>query len=785
MTKYYARTRQGSKRFSVAMALAGTCLGGTSWAQEAAVKPDPSDVIQEVVVTAQKRAERLQDVPVSVTVVSGETLQAKGLTNLEAVVSTQPAVFVTKGGPADRLSIRGIGSGDNNPAFEQSVATFVDGIYRGRSRSSQSSFLDVERLEVLKGPQSVYFGNNSVAGVFNIKTRDPGEHWEGYARTLYNFDFDNVTAEAAAGGPITDTLSIRVAGLVQRGDGWLLDESLGYRVPRVRNLAGRATLVWKPTDNFTLNLKAQAERGRQKGGIPLELTSCPPPPPFPSTPTGNCAAALAAGDDVKLNRIRKNDPGAGTDLDAQVYVGTMTYEAKPFTVTSVTGYYHHDYEMRLDVDGTSAFLANFTVPEDFSQFSQELRVASNKNDVFEYAFGGYYEKDTLRAQVYAGINQLSPAVVGPFAPLRPYLPFGQADEFRQNTDTFGLFASGTIHPMEKMDITVGGRQSWIDKDFTIDQFFGTAGVPFGRVTRFPSNLAPLGAALGTGLGLGVVGVRTASRSDVHFSPSVTIGYQFAPDIRGYAKYVNGFKAGGYNALEHTGLPNTLSFEPEYVDAYEAGLKTQFLDRRLTVNVSVFRNDFRGLQQSAAAANANNVGVFPVITNAKGARSQGVELETSFQVDRHLSASFSTTLLDSKYTSFTNAGGSPVDIIEGHRIVDLSGTPTRYAPKYSGNFAINYRGDIGETMYYRISPSVFFTDDFNYSNNNDRFQIQKAYAKYAAEIALGDKNAGWELSLIGKNLTNEAIVTYANGSNGSYLVGAEEPRSISAQLRFTF
>lgn len=764
---------------SLAVVLTGAAIGSSAGAREA----DALDG-NEIVVTAQKRTQSLQDVPVSATVVSGLALQEQGVASIQDATQNVPAVYVSQAGPANMMFIRGVGSGDNNPLFEQSVATFVDGIYRGRSRSTQSSFLDLERVEVLKGPQSVYFGNNSIAGVFNITTANPGDKWEGYVRGLYNFNFDNATVEGAIGGPVSDTLGIRVAGMVQRGDGWLLDKSTDIRIPRVRNYAGRITLQWEPTDALTVNLKAHAEHSRQRGGLASKLVSCPPPPIFPSRSFG-CAGAIAAGDDTSENYVRKQDPDQGIDFDAQSLISTINYDTGPFTITSVTGYYHHKYNLRLDVDAASPYLANFTVPERFSQFSQELRVASNGDNSFDYMFGAYYERDKLRGQIYANYNMFTSMLPGLAPDLAPYLPFGQADDFRQTANIFGVFASVVLRPTDKLDITLAGRQSWVDKRFGINQYFGTATEPFGPIIPFPDAVAPIGSAIGAQLGLGVAGYRAHRRSDEHFSPSVIVGYDFTPEVRGYAKYVNGFKAGGYNGLEHTGLPNTLSFGPEYVDSYEIGLKTQWLNRRLTFNIAAFRSDFEGLQQSAIGDGGVQGGIFPIVKNAKGARSQGIEADTSLRVSSALSVNLSVTYLDSKFTDFKDAGGSPTDIALGNRVIDLSGKRGRYAPKFSGSFNIEYLVEVGQDLRLKLRPEAYFTTRYNISPNNDPMLWQDGFVKLGATVSVSNPAQGWDFSVIGKNLTDRRIMNFHAGSGGSYIIGTEEPWSIAAQLRFDF
>lgn len=742
--------------------------------------------LEEVVVTAQRREERLQDVPVSVSVVSGAQIQARGTGSLEDLAATVPALVVTKGGVANRLSIRGIGSGDNNPLFEQSVATFVDGAYRGRSRASGATFLDLARVEVLKGPQSVYFGNNSIAGVLNIVSRDPGNTVEGDARYLYNFDFDRQTLEAALGGPVSDTLALRVAGIGSRGEGYLVDDGLGgIRVPRVREYAGRATAVWQPLERLTVKLKAQAEKSDQTGGMPIEIAHCPPSPAFPG-PRGACVAALAQGEDVIVNQLRSNSPGQGVDFDSQSLIGTLVYEGSAATLTSITSGYWYDYEQRLDTDGTSLTLSHFTVPEDFSQFSQDFRIETPRDRRLSLAAGAYYQRDRLDGGVFYNFASLSPRLTGPFAALLDYGSFGQVDRYEQSTDTYALYAAATWRPLDDFSLTFGGRQSWVEKDIGLEQSFGYASSSFGAVSALPSaGLQALADTFGTAAGLGVVGNRRGNRSDAHFSPSVTAEYEVTPDVRLYAKYVDGFKAGGFNGIEHTGDPANFSFEPEYVDGYEIGLKTQPFDR-LTVNVAVFRNDFSGLQVSVSQN--TSTGVLNVIANAGGARAQGVEVESRLRISDGLTAGLNLTLLDSFYTDYANAGGSALDIVQGRPIIDLTDQPTRYAPDYSGNFDVNYGMPIGADLQLTLTGNLFFSDSYNFSNNNDPVLEQGSFTRVDAAIALGNRMQGWEVSLIGRNLTDEMVRNFGTNlgqSRGSYLIGTEEPRNVSVQARYKF
>ncbi len=755
---------------------------------QAQTPPQPEPASDEIIVTAQRRVERLQDVPISASVISGADLQKKNMTSLEQLTAETPAVVVTKGGAANRLSIRGVGSGDNNPLFEQSVATFIDNVYQGRSRSNGASFLDIARVEILKGPQSIYFGNNSIAGVLNIVTRDPGDRLEGYARGSYNFDFNAATVEGAVGGPISDTLGIRVAGVATRGNGYIRDEGLGgLRIPRVRSYAGRATLRWQPIEELTWTVKASAEHSRQTGAIADEIAYCPPDPLFTAGATGSCLVALNRGEDVKLNQVRSHSPGQGIDLDTQSYVSTLAYDAGPLELSAITAYSHTKYNQRLDTDGTSATLTHFTTPERFSQFSQEFRIATPRDSWVALDAGAYFNREYIHGGVNYNFTSLNSRLTGAFAALAPLGSFGQYDDYRQRSKTYATYAHLTFRPTEQLTLSVGGRQSWVDKSIVLNQGFGIAANSFGDITPYPdATLQALGDRFGTAAGLGVAAVRSARRLDAHFSPSAVLSYQPTPALNLYAKYTNGFKAGGFNGLEHTGAAAALSFGPEYVDGYEAGIKSQWFNRRLTLNVAVFRNDFSDLQVSASQN--FGVGVVNVIGNAGGARAQGIEVEGRWRITSELTTGLSLTLLDSKYTDYRNAAGNALDVQQGRPFVDLTGTRTRYAPKYSGNYTLDYLAPITSGLKLHLNGNAFFTGKYNFSNNNDPFLAQDAYVRLGAIIGLADADDRWEVSLVGKNLTDKLVRIFGTNlaqSRGSYLIGTDEPRSIAIQANLRF
>jgi iron complex outermembrane receptor protein len=744
--------------------------------------------VQEVVVTAQKRPERLQDVPVSVSVVGGKALQNSAVITLQQMSQQLPGVFVAEAAQGDRLSIRGIGSGDNSPLFDQAVAIFVDGIYHGRSRSIESGFLDVDHIEVLSGPQTTYLGNNAIAGAFNVNSVNPGSHVSGFVRGLYNFDFNDHQLEGAVTVPVSDTLSLRLAAMNEGGDGWIDDVTGGGKIPKTRDNVGRVTVAWEPTSKLNFTLKAETEGGRETGAIPEKEVDCPPPPGyFPAGPAGFCKTLLAGGSyDSSLDNTRAMSPGQGEEYVSNQYSLNSNYDVGPFTLTSVTGYWKYKYFLDLDVDATPAQLFNSSTHERYQQFSEEVRLAS-KPGVIEYLVGAYYQDDRLVGDADYDYSFLTPTLLAKpaFAAIAPYLPFGQTDSYNQHEDIVAGFGSIRWNVTNKLKLTACFRGSSVDKAAELQTYFGTSLNPFNQITPFPTSVQALGNTIGTGLKLGFPGIREVSRRDDHFSPTANAEYHFSPSAMVYASYSNGFLAGGFNPGEHNGVEAALFYNPEAVNAYEIGAKTQWFDRRLRLNVAFFYDDYTNLQVSASQTSGTSV--TNVITNAAGAVSKGIEGDARYVINENWETGLDVSLLDSRYTKYQNASPNSVQTAAGITSQDLSGKPTRFAPDYSAHFDLTYRHDLPADLHLSATGMVFLSDRYNISNNNDPNLEQPAYGQidFNATVA---SNQGWKASLILKNLNNVLVRSFGTNSPstlGSYIIATQPPRSVSLQLRYDF
>jgi iron complex outermembrane recepter protein len=768
---------------------------GAGFAADAA--DQPRSLLEEIVVTAQRREERLQDVPLSVTAVTGETLTEGNVNSLEHLSHRTPSVHVGAGGTrTSYLTIRGIGSG-NNQAFDQAVGMFVDEIYHGRSRVTAASFLDLERLEVLKGPQSTFFGNNVIAGAFNMTTRKPSFDPNGYVRALYG-EYGQYALEGAAGGAITDTLAFRVAASSNGQDGWVENVVSGDKLPKQDNMAGRISLAYQPTDSLDVILKAERTTSKSKGGLDWVPNECPPTAPFAAA--GFCAVAVSQGLPGDVDDLENSSgPDARGSFDTNEYLLAINYEVADHNFTSITGY--HEYDQAVDVDNDFLPSRNLqgSNSEQYDQFSQELRVVSPAGRRFEYVVGAYYQTDQLtfqQEQVFF-INSLAIPNNPALASLVPYLPLGNRINFDQDEKSYAVFGSLAWNITDDLKLTGGLRRTWVEKDSERVLFIGTGNGNFGDVTALPDSLQPLAGTLG----FGVPGTLAGDRDDDDLLPSVKIQYQIQPDMMVYASYSEGFKAGGFNGVDTSGTASRYAFDPESVAAYEVGLKSQLFDRVL-LNIAVFHSDYEDLQVSVSERAPSGASI-SVVNNAGRSRTRGVELETEWAVTDALRLSLNASYLDSEYQVYQNVaqtifgnfcrgagnaarpecmaefGGAPP------ATQNLAGRPTLFAPEWSGSVVGSYRFDLPNGLALTPEIAANFSTDYYNEGTLDPLLKDDGYVKWDARITLAPEAGGWAVDLIGKNLSDEKVRDFGAPwptSPGSYLVGLQPPRSVAVQLR---
>lgn len=757
-----------------------------SSAEAAAPMPNVKNtaLLEEVVVTAQRRVQNLQDVPISAQVIEGKMLSDQNLNSLTDLSQTIPTVHVGISGRSANMYIRGIGSGESQ-TFDQSVGLFVDDIYHGRGRISVADAFDVERIEILKGPQSTFFGNNAIAGALNVVTVKPTDQLDVSARALYG-EYGQYASEGAIGGPLTETLSVRVAAIVDGMTGWLDNLTIGRDIPGENNKAGRLTLRFTPSATFDATLKVEGGSRRNTGGLLLQDGDCPPPAPLVAV--GFCKIAIGLGvpmglgnDNVALNS------GQLISLDSSEYALTLNYKHWDQTFTSVSGFYDYHYSENLDGDGTPLNLLNIQEPEDYHQFSEELRVASPADQRLEYLGGVYFHTDQLSFQhnsTYYFLNSTL-ASAPAFSPLMPYLPVAQDINYAQDERNYSAFGSTTWNATDNLKLGAGLRGTWVKKNYQWKLYYGTGDAPYGDIVPLPAAQAAQASTFANAAGLGVANTLSGYRDDQGLMPSAQIQYSAHPDVMAYLSYAKGFKAGGFNGNDTTGVAANLPFAPEHVDAYEVGLKSEWLDRRLLLNLDLFRSDYTNLQVTTNVASATGA-IASLVRNAGSARSQGVEFEGQWVVAQNFRLSTDLTYDKARYASYPNVTPTQLQQQLGETNQDLSGRPTEFAPDWSGTVTAVYTVNLPRNYRLMSSVSGIFSSSYFLTGNDDPTVQQGAYVRLDARLSLETANERWALDVIGKNLTSQDIRTFGiiwPTSLGSTWLQKEEPRNVAVQVRF--
>ena len=790
-------------------------------AQAASTATDPIAALRTVVVTAQRRRQNPQNVPISMQVVTASELADRNTNSLASLSQTMPGVYVNSNGRGSDMFIRGIGSGLNQ-SFDQAVSTFVDDVYEGRSRMSDATFLDLQRIEVLKGPQSTFFGNNAIAGAIRLVTAKPGDRFEGSARALYG-QFGQYAVEAAAGGPLTDTLGLRVAAMTEGDRGFLYNTNLHRHVPANQGDAGRVTLDFRPGRSLDVTLMVQAGRKRDTGdeGTFEQLIGCPPSAPF--APAGFCKTVIADGlPNGTNNNLTAYPSGAGYSLDSHLFVLTANYHRWDQTFTSVTGFtgYHFNVnEAGNETQNNGPALFTVHAPERYHQFSQEFRLTSPKNRAIEYMAGVYFQTDQLNYTEDFNFAFLNPLLSAPpFSAMA--LPLGQQVNDRQNEQNYAIFGSATWNVTEHLKLSGGLRGAWVSKNFNSALFYGNAMGAYGGILPYAGTLctAP-GAttnpptslqALASVLQLGSPCAFAGQRTDHAWLPSVQLQYRLMPGAMVYFSYAKGFLAGGFNGADNTGVRSNIPYGPEHVQDYEVGLKSEWLHHTLLLNLDAFHSVYTNLQVSSFIVNPAPVSL---VNNAASAISQGLELQGEWVAGEHLQLSANVTYLDAYYGRYPNAGlttlqtycGSAKDVpvpsanpgcvaAFGHTgklptpYQDLSGKPTAFAPKWSGNLTARYTVPFVQGWRLIGSVTPYFTTGYFLSGNgtNDPLEYQGGYIRLDARLTVKSPNDHLAVDVIGDNLTDKTILTQISGlpaSIGSFAASKEMPRNFAFQVRY--
>ena len=566
------------------VSLAGAALADTA----------PTGRLEDIVVTATRRSVSLQDAPLAITALTGEALNSAGVGRLEDLATEVPNTFINTGSGlrTATVTVRGISSNPNNPGVDPSVGVFVDGVYMSRPTTLNANLYDLERVEVVRGPQGALYGKNTIAGALNFITRGPSDTFGGEFDLGYG-NYGAINAFAAVTGPLgTPNLLARASVSVQKRDGLVTNLATGTKLDNVDAKSGRLALLWKASDSVDVLLRADKSQDRtHDGATDVLLNGAFTGAPFADANPWDRAVAMNR--DTEQNR---DVDGVSLQVEARLDAGTFT---------SITSSRRFTWYNMADNDFTVLNLLSSGIAEDQSEWSQELRFVSKPGSKLNYIVGAYVSGQSL--------DTVSTAIVGPDLGVYPTEVTGVIYG-NVKTKSAAAYAQVGYDFNERWNGALTARYSNEQKD--VDQ--SQTGDPYQLL-------------------LATQPWQHLERKDSQFSPSGSLSYKFSKEVSAYGSVSRGFKAGGFNVFSIS-MTDQARYAPETVTSYELGLKSLLAEGRLRLNGAVFYLDYRDLQVNQLVL----VGQIPQFTtsNAASASSKGVEVEVAARVSTALEATLS-------------------------------------------------------------------------------------------------------------------------------------------------
>ena len=744
--------------------------------------PEPvlaaSGVIEEIVVTARQRDESLQEAPVTITALSSDTIERLALNNLDQLSDLVPNLLVSYGssGGAATVTLRGIGTGSGSAGFSSAVGLLIDDVHSDRGRWIQGGIFDLEQVEVLKGPQSLYFGKNNTSGLIILRSKDPvpGDETEANFKVGYEFDAGEYLAEGGVSTSLSDTFAIRMAvRRTEQLDGWITNtaqpqtgvDPLGYTIPGaeghrdypgMEETMGRFTAVWTPNDRFSAKFKTTLNSTEDEG--PLfhdQLDGCFGPGGQPQRVFG----VPAPGDDCKANfkRTKTSIPagmmvgepaefGDGASFmqyDAERLSLLLEYDLDQFKLTSVTGYTHYDSDL-LD---NATFAGDGQVPfferTDHKSVSQELRIQSQFDSAVNFQGGLLYSDNDLFFR--------NSARVAPFPrDSRNGRQWTWDKVANEDSQTFSAYGEVVWDITDTIELSGGARYTDEERDFVFT-------VP--HLHEFFDVFVP-----------GILSSKSLEGTfkDDNISPQVTLAWSPAENITVFGAYREGFKSGGFDAshtLAARAVIDDIRFESEEADGFEVGIKSRWFDESVQLNATAYFFDYKNLQVTSLDTETTQFR----IQNAAAASTEGVEVELTWAARDDLTVRGFVNYNLAEYDEFlTNcyAGQSIQDGCDQVRnpttgrfvSQNVGGTKVPISPEWSATLGFTYDMDIGASGW-KASLDLDSRYSGSYSRSLLRLPDSKAdsYVILDGSLRVYSPDERWQMTLIGRNLFDKLVV----------------------------
>jgi iron complex outermembrane receptor protein len=675
-------------------------------AAEDARAPDQPVTYGEIVVTAQKRSETLLEVPLSVTAFTDDFIQEYNLTNLVDIAARTPGLYYGNY-PDEKLSpttLRGVYATAGSAGADPAISRYVDEVYVGQGAGAFIDLFDTERVEVLRGPQGLYFGRNSIGGAISYTTKKPSNEFEALIEGTYG-DYNQHRVGALISGPlVTDRLAAKVSAISNGRDGTYTNLWLNREGNEIGNWSARGQLLWTPGSATQVTLTAEHSEIDQESLLFETL----------KYDDANGLLPLALGlfglprNEDPWDRKGYSDIEQPETLDLDGYSVNLTTAIGDVELTSITSYREHQYDSIRSTDASPLRWAYDGDPEQVDRLAQEIRVAWSTTKT-SFVLGVYYFDQTAANQSFIHLGEdLMALLIG--VPL--FVEAGS--DAVTDTTSYAGFANLTFTLSDRADMSIGVRYTRDEKEINYSQedALGLLGGTFTLQAGDSWNAA---------------------------TPAFNLRYRFTDDVRGYVNVGRGFKSGGFN--DGLGSADGIAFGPEFLWNYEVGVKSRLAQGRVTANFAAYYTDWTDIQ--ITNDNPNTPIYDPIILNAGAAHSTGLEGEVVAYPSRNwvLGANFS--VMDAKHDGGTLPDGTPLD------------KPVK-SPDYTANLNAEYRDRLTGSLEWFVGAEMLNTGEHFLDPTNQEDGRVDPYTVYNARLGLGPEDRGWSVMVWGRNLTDETV-----------------------------
>ena len=742
-------------RFRNARAIltAGSALGlalcaDVAWAQVAA----DTGGLEEIIVTARKRQESMQDVPASISALSAGDLARRFDSDVRDFAGSSPNIVIddTQQGPGGvaAIYIRGVGVADIEKSVDPAVGVVFDDVYIGQSSGSLLKAIDIDRVEVLRGPQGTLFGRNATGGIINLARSRPTYDLTGKARVTYG-RFDTLKVEGVASTGLSDKVAVKVSGAYEKSDGYFYNRFYDQPGQRSEFYAISGALLFEPTDNLRFQISYDHQNTKQD---PPQLVAINRPTDLFCTAYAQCSPSPGvptSGDpyvSVSNGRLEKN---ATFKLD--MAVAKATYDlSSDMQLDYIFGWLKTNETIHQDFDSAPLTLYHTDRPARWRQTTNELRLTKGGTGPLSFVLGAYLwdSRYTINLKNYIG-----------FVPGVPLLT--SAQDVTQTNKSWAIYGEADYKLFDKLTLTLGARYTKDKKTSLVNDkpiFIYGSLVEANPVAVIQPSLA----------GGQIVMTSPVKANWSKFTPRVSLRYAFTDDTMAYALWSRGYRGGGFNGRPATIGAATVPYDPETLDNYEVGFKTQFAGGRVRLNGAAFMMKYKDMQQDLdVPAPGTSTGRENRTINASSAEFKGVELDLTAQLNRNLRLNGNVGYLDAKYKNFTG------DIFSTGTPVDATFLKIRRAPKWTWSAGATYETDIGDNASAWITGDVHYIGphEITFLNNPNL----RNGGQYLVDASINARFNKTTVSVFGKNLADEKGWTIGYDVQNIWSYAAPRPR----------